>query len=90
MDIKNKLKEGLKPMELESKEIKYAMTPFGNADYNNALMKTGQDEKLPDGKIKCKICEKIYTAKNSGKHKRTQYHQLHVKMNNKLLSFINS
>lgn len=38
----------------------------------------------PNDKILCEICGKYYTRSGSCNHKRTQYHQLHLKMDKKI------
>ena len=84
---KESLKEGKQPLECTTKELKYAMTPFGKSDYKAGLLNKETDE-LVNGRRICNICGRHYTVKNSGKHKRTQYHLVHERLNKKLRDLI--
>lgn len=65
------------------------MSPFGKADYKVGLEnKTINEEEVLPGKKKCEICGKIYTIKNSGKHRKTKYHMLCQNINSKMRDMI--
>lgn len=41
-------------------------------------------KKKPTDRLECPICGKTYTRSNSGHHKKTNYHKMYEKANNKL------
>lgn len=86
MSLKDQLKlrkaaEEKEPINMDPDELVYASKPIGKSYIQQP--KQPQISEKP-GYLICKICGKEYAAKNSGKHKRTQYHLLHEKMNNKI------
>lgn len=90
MSLKDKLKlqkaiEEKEPINLDKDELVYASKPLGKA---NLAIPKKPIESNKKGYLICQICGKEYASKNSGKHKRTKFHELHEKMNNKLRSFL--
>lgn len=89
-EIQQNLKKGLSLTTYSEDELRYVQKPIGKALYKSTLQKRGRprinknDKCKPNDKVQCKICNKIYTRSGSTKHKKTQYHQLHEKMNIKL------
>lgn len=89
-EIQENLKKGLSLTTYSEDELRYIQKPIGKALYNSTLQKKGRPRKnennkcKPTDKVKCKICGKIYIRCGSSRHKKTQYHQLHEKVNIKL------
>lgn len=86
MSLKDQLKlrkavEEKEPINMDPDELKYASKPIGKAFISSQKMPMISEK---PGYLICKICNKEYASKNSGKHKRTKYHQLHEKINEKL------
>lgn len=69
-------------INMNEEEIKYSMTPIGKAHIN--VPKKDEEDKIKQGYKKCTLCGKLYNSKNSGKHKKTKYHQIHADLNSKL------
>lgn len=81
-------------LQLTKDEFQYTQTPIGGPTYKHNLKKRGRptvetnQKKKPNDRIKCEICGKEYFRSGSTKHKRTEFHQAHVKINKKLLDLL--
>lgn len=79
------------PIMMSIDELKMSTSSLGNA-----ILKSKKDEdiiieeknvkpKNPKYKyVNCEICGKSYCVKNSGKHKKTQYHITHALINKRM------
>jgi len=72
--------EEKEPINMNDEELKYSMKPIGKAHLN--VPKKPRNTKY--NYVKCEICGKEYCTKNSGKHRKTQHHQLYENLNSKL------
>jgi hypothetical protein len=86
-ELKDEIKKGKQPINCSGKELRYAMTSFGKADYQKGLTQSKETVLRPGRKI-CQICNKEYDSKSSGKHKRTKYHQIYEQFNKKMRDFV--
>jgi|ERR1700759_5798595 len=88
--IQDNLKKGYGLNNYSIEELKYLNKPLGKAIYTSTIKNKGRPRKnenekcKPSDRIICEICNKEYTRSASFKHKSTQYHQLHERMNKKL------
>lgn len=87
-EIKKSLKSGKQPINCNGKELSYALSPFGKADYKAGLENPEKNKVIRKGYKICDICNKEYSTRHTGAHKKTQYHQLHLEMNNKIKKLI--
>lgn len=47
-----------------------------------------RQEPPPVNKVRCPVCGKLFTKRNRYAHRRTQYHQIYEKINNKFLGHL--
>jgi len=84
-NLKKKM-ETKQPIQMEKEELEFATKPIGKA-HLLSQSDVKNETVIMKGKykyIECNICGKLYCTNNSGKHRKTQYHKLHEKINNKL------
>lgn len=86
-DIQQEVAKGKPVYKLTKEEFDYTQKPVGKAIYKHSVgrPKKDADEKTsPKDRVECDICGKTYVRSSSTNHKRTQFHQAHVKINKKL------
>jgi hypothetical protein len=90
-ELQKSMKETKPIFNLNKEEFNYSQKPVGKAIYKHSIeekRKAGRpikDVKVnPKDRLECDICGKSYIRSSSTHHKRTQYHQAHVKINSKL------
>ena len=94
--IQDNLKKGNGIATYTEEELKYLQTPIGKEIYKNA-MDTPKDEYIQvtttnkmhpstrwDDRVKCKICGKIVSRSNQSNHRKSNQHQIYMKMNEKI------
>ena len=69
-------------VQMTPEEIKVVRKPINKTKY--IATKEEKPKSHWSDKVKCSICDKVYTRSGSANHKKTQYHQVHVKINAKL------
>jgi hypothetical protein len=67
--------------------MKELENPIKNAKYAAQITDIKKKNNSKDI-IRCPICSKTYTRSNVWAHKKTQYHKLFEKMNNKIKDFL--
>ena len=84
--IQKKIKTCKNLIDYDVDELDYVMKPVGNALYKGRgrPRKDDSDKAYPNDRVKCEVCSKYFTRSGRSSHNRTQYHQLHAKMNKKL------
>ena len=89
--VQEELKKGKPIYRMTKQEFDYSQKPIGKAIYKHSIDDTKKigrpkkDDKVnPKDRLECDICGKTYTRSSSTHHKRTQYHQAHLKINKKL------
>lgn len=89
-ELQKSMKDTKPVFKLTKEEFEYSQKPIGKAIYKHGIQekKAGRPIKdikcSPKDRVKCDICDKTYVRSSSTHHKRTQYHQAHVKINKKL------
>lgn len=78
LKLQDKLQEGQPLNLLNNEELKYAMKPIGKAVYNNAINNSDNDfknnVKHHTDKIKCPICNVVFSRSGLTNHRKTRYH----------------
>lgn len=86
--IQERLKEGNGLSTYDSNELKYLeSSSIGKAIYVNKRGRPRVSDELKaksTDRITCKDCGKQYIRSNATNHKKTTYHIIHEKMNEKL------
>ena len=96
--IKNILEEAPHLINLTKEEFDYLInSPLGKGIYKHSLAEDNTDYELPEpdnfikkkkampnDRLKCKICGKMYNRSGSALHKKSQIHQTYDKLNVKL------
>lgn len=95
-EIQDKLKKGHGIATYNEEELKYLQTPIGKEIYKNA-MNTPQEQYIQitttnkmkptsrwNDRVKCTICGKIVSRSNQSNHRKSNQHQIYLKMNEKI------
>lgn len=79
------------PIMMNPDELEISTTSLGSAilksKKDDDVSFTEKNNKHKESKYKyveCDICGKTYCVKNSGKHRKTQYHMLHANLNKRM------
>lgn len=83
---RNTIKNNKNLCEYTVDELAYVQTPLGKSCYK-AGRKPVVEEKVkakPTDKIKCDICGKTFFRSGRANHYKTEFHQAHKSMNDKL------
>lgn len=82
------LQQGKGLSQYEPETLKYLTKPIGKAIFKNAVEKRGRPKKDTKAhwsdRIKCEICGKEFTRSARTKHTKTEFHQAHLKFDQKI------
>lgn len=82
------LNSGINLLECDKETIKYTQEPIGKAILRGRSKKPIEEKAKGNDKIKCQTCGKEYFRYNSAAHKKTKYHQIHEKVEQKMREYI--
>lgn len=77
-------------VNMDKNEFNETIKPIGKAIYKQTIdqeLNTIEFKNNKNYKL-CKICEKYYHKTNTTHHRRSQYHQIHEKINDRLREFL--
>src|ERR1700677_1702569 len=79
------IKENKGLSQYTSEELKYVQKPLGKAIYKCRRPKKEDSEKCHwSDKVKCDTCGKTFMRSARTAHNNTNFHKIHIKMNDKL------
>jgi len=79
-------------IDMNKEELNTILRPIGKATYKdgqeNPNPKSKKKKAMPNDKIECDVCHKIYSRANRNKHRQTQFHQERARLQKKLIALL--